>query len=252
MGEWIPGARVWPAGPLHAIGTLILAVLSLGLVACASVDTRTSLADKDRFEDFNRASYNVQDRLDRSVIRPIARGYDSLPEKIQGRVSNFFDNLRGPVDISNNLLQGKLKRGFSGIGRLLVNSTVGLGGLFDPATRMGLPRHPEDFGQTLAVYGVPSGPYIYLPVIGPSTARDLVGRIFDWQIDPLLQHDDTSTRNSLFVLDKIDSRSEFLSAATEGALERSDDEYIEVRSEYDTTRQNQICDCEQTEFLDFD
>lgn len=245
------GARIRRVGRA-LIGIVAAVMVVFGLPSCASVDAGMSLAEKDRFERFNRASYNAQDRLDRAVIRPVARGYDALPEKLKGRVANLFDNLRGPIDISNNLLQGKFKRGFSGVGRLLVNSTIGLGGLFDPARRMGMPRYAEDFGQTLAVYGVSSGPYLFIPIIGPTTARDLVGRIFDWQIDPVLQHDDTSTRNSLFLLNRIDERSALLTAATEGALERSDDPYGDVRSEYGTTRENQICNCDRIEFLDFD
>lgn len=212
--------------------------------ACASVQPAplADLAEKDRLVRFNNASFATHNQIDRFLLRPVARGYAWLPGKVSRRVSNFFENLRGPIDISNNLLQGKPRHGFSGIGRLIVNSTIGLGGLFDPASRMGLPRHAEDFGQTLAVWGVPSGPYLFLPIIGPTTARDLAGLAADWQIGPITQYDDTSTRNSLIFVDLIVKRSEFLSDAEEGARDRADDEYNFVRSNYEQARDDSIFD----------
>jgi phospholipid-binding lipoprotein MlaA len=221
---------------------IAVVLAALAMTGCATIDTSTSLAEKDRFERLNRASYRVHNGIDRVFIKPVARAYDALPNKLQNRVANFFDNLRGPVDVSNNLLQGKFKRGFSSLGRLIVNSTIGLGGLFDPAAKMGMPRYEEDFGQTLATWGVPSGPYLFVPVLGPSTARDLLGRVFDWQIDPVSQNDDTSTRNTLVVTREIEKRSEYLSDSTEGVLNRSFDEYGAVLSQYGQTRERQILD----------
>jgi len=219
-----------------------VALLALAVSACASIEADRSLVEKDRFRNLNEVSFNLHERIDGAMIRPVARGYDALPDKLTNRVGNFFNNLHGPVDIANNLLQGKLKRGFSGVGRLLVNSTIGLGGLFDPASRMGLHQHREDFGQTLAVWGVPSGPYIFVPVIGPTTARDLVGRIFDWQIDPVAQNDDTSTRNTLVVAREIERRADLLTDATEGALDRARNRYVYVLDAYEQNREYDIFD----------
>jgi phospholipid-binding lipoprotein MlaA len=167
--------------------------------------------------------------LDRKLIEPTARVYakgdrDRLPGKIRARVRNFFTNWLGPIDITNNLLQGQFKQGFSGVGRMLVNSTIGFGGLFDPASRWGMPRYPEDFGQTFASWGVPPGPYLYLPLFGPRNARDLVGLILDWQINPITQYDDTSTRNGLFVVGVIDRRTDAF--PLDYQRERQPDPYI--------------------------
>lgn len=226
------------------------ALLALMLTACANIESGASLAEKDRFERINMASYKIHNGIDRALIKPVARGYDALPDKVHGRVGNFFDNLRGPMDIANNLLQGKFKRGFSGIGRLLVNSTIGLAGLFDPASRMGMPRYAEDFGQTLAVWGFPSGPYLFVPIIGPTTARDFLGKVFDWQIDPVAQNDDTSTRNTLVVGREIERRSGFLSDAAEGSLERSRNEYRFIRSQYEQAREDEIFDGNPPDWAD--
>lgn len=229
----------------------LLVVLATLIVGCAGAQSYSSLADKDRFERVNRKSFRVHEGLDRFAIRPAARAYDAMPDKLQNRVSNFLDNLRGPVDISNNLLQGKFRYGFAGVGRFLLNSTIGLGGLFDPASKIGLESHPEDFGQTLAIWGVPSGPYLFIPVIGPSTARDLLGTVFDWQIHPITRHDDTSERNSLVVLALIDRRAELLSPGIEGALDRSRDRYQRVRSEYQQRRDARI-GVEPPDLFDFE
>jgi len=242
MGDRMHSTVAGQGSAPRALLRLLPLLLTLILSACANIEAGVSLADKDRFERINQASYKVHSGLDRGLIKPVARGYDALPEKVQGRVSNFFANLQGPIDISNNLLQGKFKRGFSGIGRLLVNSTIGLAGLFDPASRMGMPRYREDFGQTLAVWGVPSGPYLFVPIIGPTTARDLLGKVFDWQIDPVAQNDDTSTRNTLVVGREIERRSRFLSDSTEGALERSRNEYRFIRNQYGQSREDDIFD----------
>jgi phospholipid-binding lipoprotein MlaA len=250
------GARTRDRGRLRLTGArapiAVVALAATLLGACANVETEAPLAEKDRLTRFNDASFNGYQRVDRFLLKPAARGYDALPDAIQGRLSNFFENLMGPIDISNNLLQGKPKRGFSGIGRLIVNSTIGLGGLFDPASRMGMPRHAEDFGQTLAVWGIPSGPYLVLPIIGPTTPRDLAGIALGWQIHPATQYDDTSTRNSLIALDLIDRRADYLSGATEGALDREPDPYRAWRNYYDQRRRNDIFDGNPPDRFDFE
>lgn len=241
MGERMPIFAAAPGIGPRSPRLFALIALAFCVGACATIDS-TPLAQKDRFSRFNQASYRVHDRIDRALIKPVARGYDALPDKIQNRATNFFANLHGPIDITNNLLQGKFKRGFSGIGRLIVNSTIGLGGLFDPAARMGMPQYREDLGQTLATWGVPSGPYIFIPILGPTTARDALGRVGDWQYDPISQNDDTSTRNTLVIGREIDSRAALLTDAIEGTIERATNPYVRVLTMYDTNRRNEIFD----------
>jgi phospholipid-binding lipoprotein MlaA len=191
----------------------------------------SSISGEDRLARINHATYRFNRMLDRKLLRPIARGYDrTVPQKVQRRARNFFRNLQAPTDIVNNLLQAKFVDGFSDVGRFLVNSTAGIGGLFDPANRIGLERHQEDFGQTLAVWGVPSGSYLMLPVLGPGTARDWGAFAVDLRSDLLMRHDDTSTRDLLVAWRLVADRAALLPA--ERALESSFDEYNFVREAY--------------------
>jgi phospholipid-binding lipoprotein MlaA len=191
---------------------LVLCVVATSLGAgCATNPPSRVICD--RFAPVNSIAYRFDRMLDTRLIEPIARAYargdaDRLPGKTRRRVGNFFAHLLGPIDITNNFLQGKPVRGFSGIGRLLVNSTVGLAGLFDPASRWGMPRHSEDFGQTLATWGIPHGPYVYVPVFGPRSVRDLFGLAADLRLSPVIQADDTATRNALFIAAVIDRRTD--------------------------------------------
>lgn len=226
-------------------GTVCLRILLtaslLALAGCASTDRIDYGLERDPFQRINLASHRFNTKLDRFVIRPSARVYDRvLPDKLQRRATLFFRNLRGPIDITNNLLQGKFRYGFSGIGRLLVNSTIGLGGIFDPAARMGLPRHAEDFGQTLAVWGVPAGPYLVLPLVGPTNTRDLAGTALGWQIHPTVQHDDNRTRNALIVLEIVDTRAGLL--VRDRSLDAAVDDYVHRRQVYELERNHEIHD----------
>ena len=127
----------------------------------------------DPLEKLNRATYAFNDLLDRMLVRPVAKGYKTVtPQPVRGAVSNFLANLYYPTTAVNQFLQGKVRDGFSDSARFLVNTTIGIGGLFDPATKFGLQAHDEDFGQTLGVWGVPAGPYLVLPLFGPSDLRD--------------------------------------------------------------------------------
>jgi len=150
---------------------VVAAAAAAGLMAgCAGPNPR------DPLESYNRAMFAFNDRLDRAVLRPVAEGYKAvLPEFVRTGVTNFFSNL-GDVWIGiNNFLQGKVEEGLSDTFRVAINTTFGLGGLLDVASEMRLEKHNEDFGQTLAVWGVGSGPYIVLPIFGPSTLRDTGG-----------------------------------------------------------------------------
>lgn len=141
----------------------------------------------DPFEPFNRRLYHFNYRLDQWVMLPVVRGYRQVvPAPVRSGVSNAFLNLGEIGNLANSLLQGKGRRAMQATARLLFNSILGVGGLWDPATRMGLTRQPEDFGQTLGVYGVPAGPYLILPALGPSNLRDATGLAVDYGLaDPL-------------------------------------------------------------------
>jgi len=156
---------------------LILVVLSA--TGCAS------MGEKDPYEKFNRQVFSFNDAIDRHALKPAATTYKAvMPEVAQTGVNNFFSNLADVWTGANNLLQGKAVNGLSDFGRVLVNSTVGVAGLFEVASKAGLPKHDEDFGQTLGYWGVPSGPYLMLPLLGPSTLRDAGALPIDMKADP--------------------------------------------------------------------
>ena len=158
-----------------------LAAAALILAGCAVSRPRTD----DPWEKFNRKVYGFNDKVDRAVIRPTAVGYRKVTNPTARRiVSNFFHNVRMPITIANDALQGELKDALKGTGRFLVNSTVGFLGFFDPASKMRLPLRETDFGVTLAKWGISEGPYLVLPLIGSTTTRDIWrmpvdGRLFD-------------------------------------------------------------------------
>jgi phospholipid-binding lipoprotein MlaA len=136
--------------------------------------------DFDPLEKVNRPIFWFNDQLDVYVLEPAAKGWDFVvPSRAQGAISDLFDNARFPIDFTNHLLQGKAVDAGKTLGRFLLNSTLGVGGLFDVAKAAGLPGHQEDFGQTLGVWGIRNGPYLVLPVLGPSTFRDACGRAVD-------------------------------------------------------------------------
>lgn len=169
--------------------------------------------DPDPWQGLNRLTHKFNDIADRYVMKPVARGYKAVvPRFARTGVRNFFGNL-GDVNIAaNNFLQGKVGDGLEDIARIGINSTMGLGGLFDPASKVGLAKHNEDFGQTFSVWGVPRGPYLVLPLLGPSTLTDAMGRPFDSTLDPLLYYHPVDHRNRLLVLDSVRLRAELLAA----------------------------------------
>jgi phospholipid-binding lipoprotein MlaA len=218
-----------------------LAALLLVLTAagCASVPPAEP-AELDRLERVNRGVYRFNRVVDRKVVRPIARAYDRVvPPRVERRFRHFFTNLRAPPDIANNWLQGKFKPGFADLGRFLLNTVAG-GGFFDPAAKLGLERHPEDFGQTLAVWGVRPGGYVMMPFLGPGSLRDWGGWTLDLRTDVLWQLDDTSTRNSMAAWRFVSDRAALLPA--ERTLEESFDEYSLVREAWFQRRRYQIFD----------
>lgn len=147
----------------------------------------TSAAEADPWEGFNRKMFAVNDTLDRSLIVPAAKAYRAVTHKKQRKgLRNFIANLRTPVILVNDILQGEFGRAGKTASRFVINSTVGFGGMGDPAERLGIEQHSEDFGQTLAVWGAPSGPYVVLPFFGPSTVRDGFGAAVDIAADPAI------------------------------------------------------------------
>lgn len=211
--------------------------LALALTACAGAGAHP----RDPIEPLNRATFAFNESADRYVMRPVAQVYDYIPLPLKVGVGNFFGNI-GDVWIGvNNVLQGKFVDGLSDGGRVLVNSTVGIFGLFDVATEMGLEKHDEDLGQTLGTWGVGEGPYIVLPLLGPSTLRDSLGLIGDIQADPVLQFKEVAVRNSLTGLRFTHRRAALLGADTT-AEQAALDKYGYMRSFYLQYRLNQVYD----------
>jgi phospholipid-binding lipoprotein MlaA len=167
----------------------------------------------DPWEGFNRAMFSFNDTLDRYALKPAAQGYKAItPDLVETGVSNFFGNLSDIGSMVNNLLQLKGNAAGQDLGRVIFNSTVGLGGVIDIATPMGLPEHNEDFGQTLGYWGVDTGPYLVLPLLGPSNIRDGIGRIPDSMVDPVGEVNPIRTRNQLTALRIIDTRAGLFAA----------------------------------------
>lgn len=200
----------------------------------------TTPGNPDPWEKMNREVYKFNDNLDRWVLKPLADGYTKItPEPVRDGIGNAFTNLRGPDVILNDFLQGKGPQGLSDLGRFAVNTTVGVAGIFDPATKWGMPAHRENFGQTLAVWGVKEGPYVVLPLFGPATLRDSAGIPVSIVTHPLFWVDFPAVTTPLWVLDLISTRAE-----AEGIFRFRDisavEPYVATREAYLQYRRNQI------------
>lgn len=205
---------------LKALLILLLTALPLSVFAAQ---------DEDPWEGFNRASLNFNFVADRYLLRPIAQTYQTVvPGFARKGANNFFANLGDVNNGVNNLLQGKPVSAVSDLGRIVVNTTLGLGGLFDPASGIGMKKHNESFGQTLSVWGVPQGPFVVLPLLGPSTAMDTAARPFDSALDPLRYLYPVDHRNRLLGLRLIDERTGLFTAA----YNVSGDPYVFLRNAY--------------------
>ena len=217
----------------------LIAVAALTLSGCASQETART--ETDPWEPLNRAIFAFNDVPDRYLLKPVARGYQAvLPTPVRRGVGNFFDNLVTPRSMINNFLQGKPDRGGSDLGRFLINSTIGIGGIFDVASAVGYDVYNEDFGQTFAVWGVPDGPFIMIPLLGPSTLRDGVAFPLDWQANPLVHYDNSSVRDKLIILRTIDLRSRLLAA--DQLIAGSPDPYVTIRESFLQNRAYQVYD----------
>ncbi len=243
-----------PAAPRSMARVLWLAfsalVLALTLGACATVGNGAvepaapAGAPNDPFESWNRAVFEFNDAFDQALAQPVAKAYEkALPYYLRDMVRNAFGNMRDVWTAFNQLLQGKPGLAASDAWRVAVNTTLGFGGLIDIASDVGIPKHNEDFGQTLGRWGVPAGPYLVLPILGSSSLRDAPGRGVDIWGDPLRTIDSHGRRNNAFLTRAIDDRQRLLETGDivdQAALDR----YSFIRDSWLQLRRNQVYDGE--------
>lgn len=196
----------------------------------------------DPWESLNRKVFGFNESLDSNLIQPVARVYrENMPQPVRQGVSNFFGNLRDLWSAINSALQAKPGHAVENTGRFLINTTIGIYGIFDVATHLGIERHSEDFGQTLGRWGVPTGPYLVLPLFGPSTVRDGVGLVPDSRANLINQVDDVSDRNTLWFSNLVDRRAQLL-PLTDQADRMALDKYTFTRDAYLQKRLNDVYD----------
>lgn len=217
-----------------------LVLSSLLAAGCASAPGRTT--NEDPYEGFNRGVYRFNDTLDRAALKPIAKGYRKVtPGFVRTGIGNVLSNLEYPGTFVNQFLQGKWALGFRDTGRFLLNSTLGVAGIFDVATPLGLEKNDEDFGQTLAFWGVSSGPFLNLPLLGPSSARDAPARALDFLTNPL-QYTDLPWEAEWGerAISIVHGRSELL--PLDETLQRTYDPYAFIRDAWAQQREFNIFD----------
>lgn len=217
-------------------------ILLLALVSgCASVPGEYR-DPRDPLESYNRGMFKFNRAVDDAVMKPVAKGYKAItPDPVDRGITNFFNNIADVTSAVNNLLQFKLSRAGSDVGRLAVNTTVGLLGFFDVATNMGLPSYKEDLGQTFGYWGDVSSPYLMLPLLGPSTLRDSIGLVGDAFTSPLFNLEQNRVYWGLIALTVVDTRADLLTA---GKIldEAAVDPYVFLRDAYLQRRRDQIFD----------
>jgi phospholipid-binding lipoprotein MlaA len=221
--------------------TAFLGVILL-LAGCASAPA-TKADPRDPWErfNFNRSAFKFNDALDRAIAKPVAKAYVKVtPRALRTGVSNVLSNLSTVPTIINDTLQGKMRQAGRDSARFLLNSTIGIAGLLDPATDAGLENNDEDFGQTLGKWGVKPGPYLMLPFLGPSTVRDSFARVVDQFTYPVNYLEDDSTRYMIRAVDFLDLRAGLLDL--DAQLERSYDRYAFVRNAWLQRREYQVKD----------
>ncbi|SDE16212.1 phospholipid-binding lipoprotein MlaA [Massilia sp. PDC64] len=230
------------AAPRTRTGLALALGAAVLLSGCA-----TTANPKDPFEKFNRAMFSFNDTVDRVALKPAATAYKNVtPSFVQTGVNNFFGNLTDLWSSLNNFAQLKGQDGLNDFMRFAVNSTLGLAGVLDIATPAGMRKHNEDLGQTLGYWGVPSGPYLMLPLLGPSTVRDTVALPGDWWGDPWTHVNDVSWRNSGIVLRAVDQRASVLDASNlleDAALDR----YEFIRDGYMQRRNSKVLDTDKAQ-----
>ncbi len=224
---------MWIAQKSFIIWTGVLNLLVLQ--GCSSLPSGNAAPD-DPFESVNRSIFEFNQDADRILLKPVAEIYTkTLPEQLRTSISNFLGNIGETGVIINDVLQLKFKQAGRDTGRLLLNTSVGFFGFFDPATEYGISRNNEDFGQTLGYWGIPAGPYMMLPFFGPSSARDIAGRLVDTQMEPQRQVGDPQLYNWLVygggAVKAIDARAQLL--GTEKMLDSaSTDPYLFLKNVY--------------------
>jgi len=213
---------------------LVLAALVAG---CGAAPTK-----QDPFEPVNRAVFQFNEKADQFVLKPVAQAYKAVtPTPVRTGVGNFFGNVSDLLTGVNNLLQGKPTEAGDDFGRVLLNTSFGIGGMFDLATEAGIEKHDEDFGQTLGVWGARPGPYLVIPILGPSSVRDAAGTLVQGYADPITNIRDVGWRNSLYGLRLVNVRTQLL--GTEGLVEQAAlDKYNFVRRAYLQRRRNLVYD----------
>jgi phospholipid-binding lipoprotein MlaA len=243
-----------PATPILIAPLSRLRALTVrGAVALLLVGGCASTGDpRDPLESANRVVYQFNDGVDKLVMKPVAGAYrDWVPLPIRTGIGNFFSNLNDVIVALNNLLQGKIPAAINDIGRILVNTTLGVLGVMDPATELGIEKNNEDFGQTLGYWGLGDGPYIVLPFLGPSSARDTVGWAGDFYSWPVTHLDSERARYALTGLRFVHARSELLDASK--LLETAAlDPYEFMRDAYLQRRRNHVYDGNPPEEVDPD
>lgn len=221
---------------------ILVCLVFFSLSACATTNGTRGDSSHDPWEGFNRAIFSFNEGLDRVLIMPVAKGYEAIvPTPVNTIVTNFFNNIGDLMISANNLLQGKVRDSASDLGRVVLNSTLGIGGLIDVATGMTLEKHNEDFGQTFGRWGFGEGPFVVLPFFGASTVRDTFGLAADMPLDPVSWVSPDVVRFSAAGVRLVDARSDLFSAekiAEAGAI----DKYSYLRDAYLQRRQYLIYD----------
>lgn len=202
-----------PAAATTGRGPLLATALAAGLLLGGCASTTTASNPQDPFESYNRSMYAFNDGVDRAVLKPVATAYQEVtPSFVQTGVSNFFSNLTEPWSFVNHVLQGNGLQAYNTLVRFTTNTVLGLGGVLDIASEMRVERNKQDFGLTLGRWGAPSGPYLVLPLLGPSTVRDAAALPVDWQGGLIGEVHDVPVRNSLYGLRIVDTRAGLLQA----------------------------------------
>ncbi len=221
---------------------VLMCLAALLLAGCATTPGKQP-DPRDPWEGFNRKAFAFNDALDKAVAKPVAKAYVKVtPRVVRTGVSNVLSNLNTVSTVINDTLQGKMRQAGRDSARFLINSTLGLGGIFDPATAAGLENNDEDFGQTLGKWGVKSGPYVMLPFFGPSTVRDTIARLPDQYTYPVNYLEDDSTRYIIRAVDVLDLRAGLLDL--DAQFERSYDRYAFMRNAWLQRREFMVTDGE--------
>ena len=218
----------------------------LSVSACVTLPPNSPRSPQDPWESWNRGVYRINDKLDRAIAKPVARTYVRIvPQPIRTGVTNFFDNLDTPTVMINDALQGKFLAAGNDLGRFLLNSTVGLAGLLDPATSAGMAKNNEDFGQTLGHWGVHPGPFVELPILGPSDLRDAPSKVVDSYTNPRQYIHNSYVKYGLWLPSLVDTRARLL--PLDETLKNVYDPYAFIRDAYLQRRAYLVSDGKVTE-----